>query len=570
MKKRKTPPKTTSSATASAPVPTAPSRTGTVGKKIALALVMPVLVLGLAEGALRVSGFQHTPREKVLWKPTVSGFIGTYEFYIQTELSPPGYIWLSQPNTPYTDRYGFRLPEIPYQKPADKVRVAFLGGSTTHGGYRPYPERAIRIINQAIGTNRYEMLNVACSSYSTHQSVKALDRWVLPRKPDIAFVYHGWNDAFLAVDGHADREKDALLGAGGKARLTMPAFVRNLKLTAFLANMAESAGGPWPRQRVAPADFEANLEAMAAACASNQVRMIVMARPEQRRADLVIEPLPADSALGQFARAVHQTDDYATLYARQAAEITTRQRSLAERHPHVDLCDGWSTVSNLLERAGRGEFGENVHVFHADNCHLYDFADELLAQEVALSIAPEHAEAIRAYLDSIPYLKGIAEELLRETAPREAAWFAREALARATDESERAALEAIVRQAEADFEFADLFRTGRWGGTDQDFDSKIRKLTRCLELRPDDYGVMTQIYRVCIYMNRLEVAAPALARFSPRTPQQRYEWLQFTMESHLQGKRWGPARRAAEQLAQMNPQHPVAQSVLQQIPADVP
>jgi hypothetical protein len=536
-------------------------------KKLALAVFMPVLLLGLVEAGLRIASFSHEPRVKTLWKPTVSGFRGTFEFYLPTEFSPPGYIWLSQPNSPYTDRYGFRLPEIPFEKPADKIRVAFIGGSTTHGGYRPYPERAIRLINDALGTNRYEMLNVACSSYSTHQSLKALERWALPRKPDIVFVYNGWNDMWVAGDGFSDKDKDALLSITGESRLRMPAVLRKLRLTGLLGKVAESVGERWPRQRVSFEDFDANLESMARLCAEAGVKMIAMIRPEQREENFVHHLMEEPTAT--YAREAFGTTNAYALYKAQSDRIIAIQRSFADRHAHVTACDGWQVGMNMLDRNAAGEFGENVPIFQSDNCHFLEFPDELLAQQVALTIAPEHAEAISNHINSLAYDLAMAEELIREDAPRESIWFLDRAEKRNPDPETAGRIATLRAQAEANFELVDLFRTGRWGGDDPVFESKIAKLKRCLQIRPTDYGIMIQIYRVCIYMNRMEEAAAALSGFQPQNQQQQYEWMNFSMESHVQGKRWRQARRMAEQLIKMNPSHPLASQVLQQIPENI-
>ncbi len=536
-------------------------------KKLALALIMPVLLLGLVEASLRMVSFSHEPRIKTLWKPTISGFRGTYEFYLPTEFSPPGYIWLSQSNSPYTDRYGFRLPEIPFEKRGDKIRVAFLGGSTTHGGYRPYPERAIRLINAALGTNRYEKLNVACSSYSTHQSLKALERWALPRNPDIVFVYNGWNDMWVAGDGFSDKEKDPLLSISGESRLRMPAALQKLRLTGMLGKMAEAAGGRWPRQRVSFEDFDENLESMARKCAEQGVKMFIMIRPEQRAENFVHHPMEEPTAT--YARETFGTTNHYELYKAQSDRIIAIQRDVADRHPHVTPCDGWQVGMNLLDRSRAGEFGDNVPIFYSDNCHFLEFADELLAQHVAVTIAPEHAEAISNHINSIAYELAMAGELISEDAPRESIWFLDRAEKRNPDPETVARIAALRAEAEANFEFVDLFRVGRWGGDDPVFESKIRKLKRCLEIRPTDYGILIQIYRVCIYMNRLEEAAAAMAGFQARDIQQQYEWLNFTMESHVHGQRWRQARTTAGLLVKLNPQHQLANQVLREIPPDL-
>ncbi len=539
-------------------------------KKLLLALVVPLVFLGAAEGLLRLAGFQYTPREKKLWKPTIAGFVGTYEFYIQTDFAPPGYLWVSQPNTPFTDRYGFRLPEIPVARQPGKIRVAFLGGSTTHGGFRPYPERAIRILNNALRTNRYEALNVACSSYSTHQSLKAFERWVLPRKPDLVFVYHGWNDVNLAGDGFSDREKDPLLSMDGAARVSLPPALRSLRLIGALGKIAGLADVQWPRQRVSFEEFESNLDTLARQCGQQNMGLCIMIRPEQQKEFFVSQPFEPGSPMEQYARKHFQTGDPWELYRLQAERITAIQREVASRHPHTTVCDGQAFVSSLLARNQAGEFGPHVPVFFSDNIHLPDLPEELLAQQVALTIAPEHATAISNWVQSVEYAMAMAGELLRENAPREAAWFIRQALQRQPTAEQQEQLTALLQKAEADFEFADLFREGRWGGTDAQFDSKIAKLKKCLQARPSDYGVLLQIYRVCIYMERMESAAAAMAAFQPQDAQQRHEWLSYTLQSHLQGQRWGEARKTAEKIVAINPNNQMAQSVLQQIPPGTP
>ena len=164
---------------------------GAFRNKLILSVLVPLALLVLAETALRLAGFQYAARMKVLWTPTIAGYDGTFEYRLPTLLDPPGYVWRSQPNTAYTDEYGFRLPALSKEKKPGQIRIAFLGGSTTQGQRHPFAERAIRILNAALNTDRYEALNVGCSSYSSHQSLVALTRWVFDRDPDIVCVYHG-------------------------------------------------------------------------------------------------------------------------------------------------------------------------------------------------------------------------------------------------------------------------------------------------------------------------------------------------------------------------------------------
>ena len=532
------------------------SKTGGLVKRLLLAVVMTALVLGLLEGVLRLAGYRHEPRQRLLWKPTVAGFIGTHEFYIQTDFAPPGYIWVSQPNTPYTDRYGFRRPELPLEKTPGQFRVAFLGGSTTQGGYRPYPERVIRLLNAATGGTRYEMLNVGCSSYSTHQSLIALERWVLPRHPDLVIVYHGWNDQILQSDGFSDHEKDALLPAAPAAGSSWAARLKELRLAQLAGRLAEAADRKWPRPRVPLDRFRRNLDAMAARCRAANVRLLVFVRPETGR-----RPIPAyDPEAFRYYSEKYKTTNTVDLYKAIHADYAAVQREPRDGAGVFDAC---AAVHRIFERQQAGEFGPGVEVWQSDGVHLRPLGEELLAQELAPAIAPEAADAVKAFVQSGRYWSFLAGEFLGEKLPFEAAYCARRA--KAADPALAAEMDSLVVRAEADFEFVRLFEEGRWGGSDPDLESKLAKLKECLRLQPADHGVVIQIFRTCLYSNRPELAADAMAGYRPTAPRERYEWLGMKLQSLLAGERLYEAEQAAAQLLEINPRDAQVRGLLEQL-----
>ncbi|HOW97313.1 MAG TPA: SGNH/GDSL hydrolase family protein [Kiritimatiellia bacterium] len=527
-------------------------------KRLLLAVVMTALVLAALEGALRLAGFRHEPRQKVLWKPTVAGFIGTEEFYIQTDFAPPGYIWVSQPNTPYTDRYGFRRPEVPVEKQPGQFRVAFLGGSTTQGGYRPYPERVIRLLNAATGGTRYEMLNVGCSSYSTHQSLIALERWVWPRHPDLVIVYHGWNDQIVQADGFSDHEKDALLSLAPGSRPSWAVRVQNMRLAQGVGRLLQAVDRSWPRPRVPVDRFRSNLDEFAERCRKRGTRLMIFVRPESRR-----YPLPAyeAGALEHFSRA-YKTTNTLELYKAIHADYSAAQR---EPREGAEVFDAWAVVNRLYERQQAGEFGPGVEIWQNDSIHLRPLGEELLAQELAPAIAPEAAEAVKTFVQSGRYWSFLAGEFLNERLPHEAVYCARRA--KEADPALTAAMDELTRRAEKDFEFVALFEEGRWGGTDPAFESKLRKLSKCLGMRPADHGVLVQIFRTCLYSNRPEMAADALAGYRPASAPHRYEWLNMRLQSLLAGNRLQEAEGVAVEMLNMNPREAQVRGVLDQIRA---
>ena len=526
-----------------------------------LVVLGPLVVLGVVELGLRALDFRHALRERILWKPAIGGFRGTYEFLIATEFTPPGYLWRTWPNTEFSDRHGFRLPELPIQKKPGKVRIAFLGGSTTHGGFRPYPERAIRLLNNALGEDRYEALNVACSSYSTHQSLMALERWVWPYQPDAVFVYHGWNDVVVAGDGYSDREKDAWMGAGGQPRVPVLDLFRNFRLAGGIGWVLETLDRGWPRQRVSFAEFERNLDAMARQCAERGVPMYLMIRPEQPAEHFVKNAI--DALAVQVARRDFGTTNAYAVYRAQAERVAAIQRAVAQRHPVVTACDGRQWVFDIVARRDRGEFGERIPIFFEDNCHLFEFADELLAHRVAEALAPQHAEALHRFIDSLVYEYAIAGELIAEESPREALWFIRRALARQPVPDDESLLRELEQKALDRVEFADLFREGRWGGPAGDFETKLAKLLRCAELRPQDFGVMLQLYRLCMYMEQPGLAANVIGYFSAQGEYESYKWNEFNLESHYYAGRLEEALPFARTLLTLQPDHPMALETIQ-------
>ncbi|HPF99586.1 MAG TPA: GDSL-type esterase/lipase family protein [Kiritimatiellia bacterium] len=477
-------------------------------KKPLLSVAAVTIVLAALEAGLRVAGFRQPPRIRSLNTPAVAGFEGTMQFLLRTQLDPPGYIWRSETNTTFTDRYGFRKPELPIRKEPDKIRVAFLGGSTTQGGCRPYPERAIRLLNSALGTNRYEALNVACSSYSTHQSLIALQRWVLPRKPDIVVIYHGWNDCHVACDGFADAEKDF---AANHPLLRNPCVLRLMtasRLFALLSRVAARFDATWPRPRVSPDEFRRNLEAMVDLCRKQNIRVIIIGKPISRT-----RPVPELGAPSfQAFRSMISATNSDALYEGLHRIYSTIQREVAVER-NVMFCDAEKFLDDLQERQAKGDFGPDVRIFCGDACHLCEFAEEQLAFLVAIALSPENVNTITTYANGPVHQEFLAREFLKDTLPFEAYYHAQIALQQASADHKEA-LEQLAREAQQQFEFASLFRDGRWGGANEDFMVKLQKLIRCLILNPQDTGTRYQVASLCHY-NGLDREAGLYAGLVP-------------------------------------------------------
>ena len=531
-----------------------PARPLPLGKKIAFAACAAALALGGVETALRLAGFAYTPRQPTLWVPTVAGFQGTYEFYIPTQLAPPDYVWLAAANTPYTDRRGFRLPELPDRKAPGKIRIAFLGGSTTQGGYRPYPERTVAILNAACGSNRYESLNAACSSYSTHQSLIVLQRLVFDLQPDLICLYHGWNDAQIQEDGFRDDQKDAAANrAGPPPRWTQP--LRRTRLVQAIGWLVDRFRSPEPR--VPPERFRGNLERFAALCAEHGIPGLLFTRPPWRR-----DPPPAlGPAMTAYYSARYRAADDRTWQDREHAEYAGIQRDVAARNG-LALFDASATVENLEARRQAGEFGPEVRIYQPDGLHLTPFGEQRLAEALALQLAGPETERVRNYVASADYLADLARVSLAEVLPFDAAWYAQAAAQAAPVRQPE--MDACRAQAEALFEFARLFEEARWGGTDPDFFSQLAKLRRCLELRPHDRGVLIQILRLCAYNGRPDLVADAMQGFQPTNQEEFLMWKGLVFTACIEARQKDAAAQTAREVLAVDPANEAARSFLEQ------
>ena len=100
--------------------------------------------------------------------------------------------------------HGFiSTPELDVSKPADTVRVVFLGGSSTAGtGFdladsSTWPWLVAEELSAAVpeGT-QLEFINAALGGYSTFESFGRLWSRLRAFEPDVVVVYHGWNEMY--------------------------------------------------------------------------------------------------------------------------------------------------------------------------------------------------------------------------------------------------------------------------------------------------------------------------------------------------------------------------------------
>ena len=500
-----------------------------------LSIVPCVVVFGLLEISLRTIGFHYKPRQKLLSKPTSAGFTRTVEEYFQTVFDPPGYTWVRADRVTGEAPDGQRTYSWPIAKPPGVKRVAFLGGSTSEpSGPRSYPTRCIDLLNAVAGSPAYELLNVACSSYSSHQSLIALRRYVFPRGPDVVVAYHGWNDTFLSPseDGYSDKEKDFLVTRERVQETSVPrwAAVGKLRITQLVGRVLDACDRTWPRPRVSEKDLHDNLRAMADECKELASSFVLVYRPRADTPPLYMDNL-RENVIKEY-RKYGTTKEQ--LYTGIHDMVLGAQRRVAQESDNVRVADANAYFDSVPEVKGPITDPTAICLFVKDALHNTEIGKQRLAEVVAKSVAPERADQIEKYIHTVEYWKKLSVEFNDMLYPFEAEYAAKQALA--IDPSRAPEIQPLLDAANGQKEFFLLFFRGRWWGDKDEYstEQKINMLSRCLDLKPDDYGVAVQIFRVGLYTGQPGLAAPALDGFHSSNPQIQYEVLRMQFQSYAQ------------------------------------
>jgi len=108
--------------------------------------------------------------------------------------------------------HGFiSTPELPVTKPADTIRVVFLGGSSTAGtggtgknlaDEDTWPWQVYLRLQEHFTDRKIEFINGALGGYTSFESYGRLWSRLRFFSPDIIVIYHGWNDMIYFSDAN--------------------------------------------------------------------------------------------------------------------------------------------------------------------------------------------------------------------------------------------------------------------------------------------------------------------------------------------------------------------------------
>lgn len=176
----------------------------------AINLLVLIVLAGSVELATRTlswvrgRGFAIGLDERPPYDRRVTGIYRWHPFTGLT-LKPGSQILGSHPNQEgrvrvTVDAHGFLSDGSPLGavKPADEIRLAFIGASTTANLNLAFednwPGRLARRVEARRPGRRVRVINAAVPGFDTAQSIGNLALRVLPFEPDVVVVYHAYND----------------------------------------------------------------------------------------------------------------------------------------------------------------------------------------------------------------------------------------------------------------------------------------------------------------------------------------------------------------------------------------
>jgi hypothetical protein len=197
------------------------------------------------QGCSTKSLLSRLPMPLDVFDPVEPGGRPTYRYY-PSRTTPLGLV---------TNSFGFRGPDVPLNKPAGTVRIAFLGASTTVGSYDApfsYPDYVVHWLNlwaaKTKSPVRFDFVNAGRTGMTSGNIAAIARQEVLPLEPDLLVYYEGSNQ-FIFADNLAGDSFPAL----GRPESQWDSLVRRLQpysaLVGRVSRGLQSFGGAAPEPR---------------------------------------------------------------------------------------------------------------------------------------------------------------------------------------------------------------------------------------------------------------------------------------------------------------------------------
>lgn len=529
-----------------------------VYKRVLFGLLPLIVLLGLGEIAARMIPGDLKSNRFFYVAGGHEEYFGTTKLSIPYRVLPP-YYWLPAPRTPITNNKGFRGRDWIEKKPAGVIRIASLGDSCTLGGQESYSERLDRLLAEALGTNKYEVLNAGVGSSSTYQMLQIFEQQVLPMKPDWVVVFLGWNDRWVH-DGRRDSTHRLPDANSQKLRDTLG----KSRLFKALVYYADKSRDGKIEARVPPDETAKNLRTFAKLCREHNLRLVLMTSPDGSPEHMVLnrfdehkQPRDWDSdlydiwkdkAAGPLAvwRLIHNT------YNDRVREV-----AVSEKADLIDL--------DKLVPARHALYTEPPHYFFKDGIHLTELGLQELACLMAQGLLTgEERARLDAYLASPQYCAQNAFRFATQYQFADADLFATEADKRGFQAQPN--WTQLKEQIAIQRPFYDLFNGARIELSNRgDMTNVLHTYQRCLEMRPDDQGVRLDLADLAKGIGQNEMALQtAVGANVPYTPANQHRALWIGIEAANNMGRGDVVGQLLNEVARRFPEDQRARQILGQ------
>jgi lysophospholipase L1-like esterase len=269
--------------------------------------------------------------------------------------------------------HGYRTPPFTTRKTPGALRVVCLGDSTTFGLRVPedtaWPRRLETLLRRRLDRDDVEVLNLGVPGYTSFQGLRQYRDEAAQLEADVVISAFGsFNDWVPAVSRTDAEQEDAptwhglrivqlALALGERSRAPYEA-ASTVEEAERRSAQLDTRGLLGPR-RVPPADFAANLRALARAAHADGARFVI-----------VVQPLPS---------ATLERNPIARDYAQIARSLGPVEGDLA----HASGADRADGVSDGPAALAAAEHDADLFV---DFCHPSAEGHRLLAESVSIAV----------------------------------------------------------------------------------------------------------------------------------------------------------------------------------------
>ncbi len=538
--------------------PASPQKPPGLTKRIVFALIPLLFLLGVGEIAARLSSNPFRTNSFFYVAGGHEEYFGTRKLSIRYNVFPP-YYWVPEPNTPITNNKGFRGHDWTDVKPDGVIRIASLGDSCTLGGQESYSERLERLLREALGTNKYEVLNGGVGSSSTYQMLQIFEHELLPLKPDIVVLFLGWNDRWVH-DGRRDSVHQLPTEWQSKLRDQLS----KSRLFQALVYFADKRREGHVEQRVPANETAKNLKRLAKLCRDRGLTLYLCTTPDgmpdqailsrfddnkpQRDWDWQLYQLFKDKADGPIAVWHYIQNLYCDTVRKVAAEESVHL---------IDL------EKEIAPR--RALYEEPPLFFYKDGIHFTELGLQEVARTLALNIMMNgERDRVAAYVESGPYFATNAFVFASQFQYAAADDFL--AKAEALGDTPIGA-DALKVEIATERPFFDRYDAARIALSDRADPKKVlTEYQACLAMRPDDQDFRLDVADLAKGEQQFSLALQtALGVQVNYTPQNLYRALWIGVES-ANGLRDGATTvQLLQRIVQLFPQDTRARQILAQI-----